>query len=1064
LYAIIEDAAGNITTPTGKVLARSIGREDTQEQRASGVTIGGELKETSVGVGVTVLNLDGTFKSHTVYSIWSETRDPTESTRLKNQLTGTFNTGEQVIITTGDEWATRMFDDARTALANIGATRSIIDNAEFRSSYLMITTKTAAGWKVDYEQYNPRGASRSLEAYADRDIQTVNIDTVGASVQLTPAAGVSETNGATKAEALAGVVNVTAEAGGNVAITFTDVNGRNVSKTFKGNGLAQLVKLTDTEIGTDPGQLGDGLITVNVVATDVAGNATTTQSSFTLDTNLDAALIQLASSGDSGQSNSDGQTNVLKPTLTGTGEKGATVKIRDGSSTGTEVASATVGTDGTWSAQVTRDLTGGVHHLYAIIEDAAGNITTPTGKVLARSLGLEDGTKLGSPGVTVGGAFKPTDVTGVGVTVLNAGGTFKSHIDYSIYSEIEGESARTSGLLKTHLTETFETGEQVIITTNDEWATKMSTEARTALANIGATRSIIDNAEFRSSYLLITTKTAAGWKVDYEQYNPRGAGRSLEAYADRDIQTVNIDTAGTAVELTAVAGVSDANSRATRAEALAGVLNIKVDGGVDVNVTFKDEFGNSIVKTIRGNIIAGKTVPKLIQLDAADIGPGTGKLNDGLITVKAVAASDAAGNLGVESSSSFTLDTKVDAVKMSVSAQNGRTSNKKPTLTGTGEAGATVKILLGSNSGEEVATTTVTDNGTWTATVTRDLALGVNQLFARIEDKAGNINEPIATGGVVAKSLNFQAEPTTEKSTVTVGVTTYEPGRGLTVTVLNDGGTFKSQDTYDAYSNDGGFINTTVSTNLIGKLQSTYLKGETVIITTNDDWTRGFSKETRNALIAIGGSSDLIKVDDPEFRSAFVMITKKTDTGWAVDFQDFQRADVKTPLIAYGDSNIQSVKILVEGFKLVADSLDQAESTSEFGTMDASLVYNGNTYVMAKSKLNHDVLDAKLGNGGGDTTVATTESTKAAVKGVDTSYASVLNDGKTYVLLDTAELKELLQQANASLWDASAKLANEGFWTANQTASNAHAYVADATHQTYGGADALEKWTVFKVL
>jgi hypothetical protein len=194
------------------------------------------------------------------------------------------------------------------------------------------------------------------------------------------------------------------------------------------------------------------------------------------------------------------------------------------------------------------------------------------------------------------------------------------------------------------------------------------------------------------------------------------------------------------------------------------------------------------------------------------------------------------------------------------------------------------------------------------------------------------------------------------------------------------------------------------------------------------------------------------------------MITKKTETGWAVDYQNYEKPDIKTPLVAYGDSNIQTVKILLEGNNNISDAPIQAESTSEFGTMDASLFYNGNTYVMAKSKLNHDVLDAKLGNGGGDTTVATTESTKAAVKGVDTSYASVLNDGKTYVLLDTAELKELLQQANASLWDASAKLANEGFWTANQTASNAHAYVADATHQVYGGADALEKWTVFKVL
>jgi uncharacterized protein YacL (UPF0231 family) len=195
------------------------------------------------------------------------------------------------------------------------------------------------------------------------------------------------------------------------------------------------------------------------------------------------------------------------------------------------------------------------------------------------------------------------------------------------------------------------------------------------------------------------------------------------------------------------------------------------------------------------------------------------------------------------------------------------------------------------------------------------------------------------------------------------------------------------------------------------------------------------------------------------------MITQKTSNGWVVDYQDYQLDGTTAPLVAYGDSNIQTVKILPGATNLLPDSPFQSDSTGEFGAMDASLVYNGNTYVMVKSKLNHDVLDAKLGNGGGDTTVTLTESTKTAVKGVDTSYASVLKDGKTYVLLDTVELKEVLQQANSTLWDASTKLSSgEGFWAANQTDSNAHAYIADATHQVYAGADALEKWTVFKVL
>ena len=887
---------------------------------------------------------------------------------------------------------------------------------------------------------------------------------------LVQGSGVS--NGATKDEALAGVVSVTAEDGSTVKVTFTDANNHSVIKTFTATGVAQLVKLVATDFGTGLGQLGDGAITVKAMATNTAGNSSNeATSTFTLDTKVDAAFIQLAASSDSGQSNSDGQTNVLKPTLSGTGEKGATVKIRDGSSTGAEVATATVGADGTWSATLAANLSGGVHHLYAIIEDAAGNVTTPKagGKVFARSRGLEDKdiTDFAKDlsGVTIEGVLSQVQ-RGLGVTVLNVDGSLKSHRVFKTYDDNSDTALALSTTLKNDLAgKTYVAGEQVIITTDDEWASKMSADAKAELAKIGATRSIMDGAELRSSYLMITTRTATGWAVDYEQYNPRGASKSVDAYADRNIHTVNIDTAGTTVELTSVAGVSDANSRATRAEAVEGVMNIKVDGGVDVNVTFSDEIGNSIVKTIRGNIFEGKTVPKLIKLDDADIGTGTGKLNDGVITVKAVAATDAAGNLGFESSSSFTLDTKVDAVKMGVSATNGRTDNRTPTLTGTGEVGAKVTIRDGSNSGAEVASAIVGADGSWSATVTTDLSIGVHQLFASIQDKAGNISKPIDTGGLVAKSRTFQPNTPIEVMGVTIGGVTKSVTRGVGVTVLNVDGTFKTHDTYAAYTNEST-INLEESQKLVTKLASTnYSAGQTVIITTDDDWTRGFTDATRTALINIGASSDLIKVTEPVFRSSFVMITKRTDTGWAVDYQDYQKPDIPTGLVAYGDSNIQTVKILLSGAKLVPDSPIQAETTNEFGAMDASLIYNGNTYVMAKNKLNHELLDANLGNGGGDTTVATTESTKTAVKGADTSYASVLRDGKTYVLLDTVELEEVLKQANASLWNASTKLASgEGFWTANQTASNTHLYIADTTHQVYAGVDALEKWTVFKVL
>ncbi len=898
-------------------------------------------------------------------------------------------------------------------------------------------------------------------------------------------------NGATKDEALAGAVNVTAEAGSTIKVTFTDTNNRSVIKNITATGTPQLVKLEAADFGTGPGQLGDGAITVKAIATDTAGNSSgEVTGNFTLDTlapklsatplptiskstvagtagdsvgetialtltfdsvvngltsgtnntvfkvgtafvdatwsgnptsntrtltytiqtghngqaiidevalkaalvaglkdaagnafdstvtiaDIDVAnnvlptvdtiaaaapLIQLAAASDTGQSNSDGQTNNTKPTLSGTGEVGATVKIRDGSNGGTVVATAVVGSGGTWSATVTSALSEGVHQLYASIEDAAGNLTTPTtgGKVLARSSGLEDLSTRGTPGVTVGGVLSATNATGeaaVGVTVLNAEGGFISHNNYKIY---DGGAAESTNL-KNKLSENFTTGQQVIITTYDEWATRMTAEARAALASIGATRSIIDSAQFRSSYLMITTRSANGWRVDYEQYNKNKASTSLEAYADSDIQTVNIDT--------------------------------QAPSAVDMGLT--------------------------------------------------------------------------------AAASGGRSNIKTPTLSGTGEVGATVRIREGSNTGTEVATAVVGADGTWSTKVTTPLTEGVHQLFASIQDIAGNIASPLAEGGVVAISRANGGIVTTGKVGVRIGSIQNEVNRGLGLSVLTKDGALKSHEEIDPFKNDQS-VDVAKSNSLISKLNTTnYEVGEKIIITTNDDWVSGFNNDARNALIGIGASADLIGLDAngatrAKFRSAFVMITQKTSNGWVVDYQDYQLDGTTAPLVAYGDSNIQTVKILPGATNLLPDSPFQSDSTGEFGAMDASLVYNGNTYVMVKSKLNHDVLDAKLGNGGGDTTVTLTESTKTAVKGVDTSYASVLKDGKTYVLLDTVELKEVLQQANSTLWDASTKLSSgEGFWAANQTDSNAHAYIADATHQVYAGADALEKWTVFKVL
>ena len=103
-----------------------------------------------------------------------------------------------------------------------------------------------------------------------------------------------EPGGATRFEALDpnGVVNVRAETGSIITVTFSDgTPAHNVSKTFTGTGSAQNVVLLAQDIAATPGsgqvagKLNGGVIIVTAVATDAAGNTSEQgRTAFLLDT------------------------------------------------------------------------------------------------------------------------------------------------------------------------------------------------------------------------------------------------------------------------------------------------------------------------------------------------------------------------------------------------------------------------------------------------------------------------------------------------------------------------------------------------------------------------------------------------------------------------------------------------------------------------------------------------------------------------------------------------------------------------------------------------------------
>ncbi|MEC4811705.1 MAG: Ig-like domain-containing protein [Scytonema sp. PMC 1069.18] len=120
------------------------------------------------------------------------------------------------------------------------------------------------------------------------------------------------------------------------------------------------------------GSLPDSQHTLHIQAVDKYGVLNNFDVAFTLDTTTKAPTLNLLADSDSGVSNSDRITNNVKPTITGTAEALATVKLfGDGQFIGQTVAAS----DGTWQL-TTPQLADGVHSLGAIATDIAGNTST----------------------------------------------------------------------------------------------------------------------------------------------------------------------------------------------------------------------------------------------------------------------------------------------------------------------------------------------------------------------------------------------------------------------------------------------------------------------------------------------------------------------------------------------------------------------------------------------------------------------------------------------------------------------------------------------------------------
>ena len=177
-------------------------------------------------------------------------------------------------------------------------------------------------------------------------------------------------------------------AGESATLTFTlsenatDFSASDISvsggtlSNFSGSGKNYTATFTAT---TQP--VSTGRVSVNGgVFTDAAGNGNLAGGTvaFSLDTVPPAAptVPDLATSSDTGVSNSDNITSNNRPTWTGTAEPGSRVSLFDGA---TLLGVATADASGKWSFTVTTALADGSHVISARATDAANNTGPASG-------------------------------------------------------------------------------------------------------------------------------------------------------------------------------------------------------------------------------------------------------------------------------------------------------------------------------------------------------------------------------------------------------------------------------------------------------------------------------------------------------------------------------------------------------------------------------------------------------------------------------------------------------------------------------------------------------------
>jgi MYXO-CTERM domain-containing protein len=644
-------------------------------------------------------------------------------------------------------------------------------------AFTQTVTANAQGWSATSTAlvsgaYTVRVIATDAAGNASQPVTSAfTVDTSAPALAITAPANNSATTDTTPA------LTGTADPNAIISLTVRDATNMTVFQTTATANGAGAWSATSTA-------LVEGAYTLSAATTNLAGTSSSAQVSFSLDLSVQ---LTIATPG------AGALLTDATPTIAGTVEVGAQVIVTLLDAAGAAAFTVTLSPDqfNIWTTSPGAPLADGVYTARVRATDALGNMasipdftftidtTPPAVAITAPAVGAVVGAGPSLEGTAEAGAQVAVTVeTFAGVVILSesvtasmtgvwttSGAAVVAAGDYIITAVAQDPAGNTSmaqhgftvDLTAAAVAIIAPANGSVVTTSQPTISGTVSSDGTLLVELLNAAGAVVESA-------MVLPGLVGDWSYQATTMLPDGM-YTARATATRPNNTTAVATAAFTIDTIAPAIV------VITAPADDALLNMQ-----PITVTGTAEPGDMIT----------------ISVGAQQVGVATADVNgawtfelpaqaDGLIAITAASPTSSADV-------SVTLDTAAPAVAITAPADGAIVPDGRPTVTGTGEAGALVIITV---DGVEAERVTVGPDGMWAWTPADALSVDEHELSVVATDAAGNTSAPVTitiTVEAPAPDLTVAilapaAGATAEASTVISGTATA----GAAISVEIDG-------------------------------------------------------------------------------------------------------------------------------------------------------------------------------------------------------------------------------------------------------------------------------------